>query len=148
MDPHYRKTRGLSPKTDGYALGVVLLEVLGGRRQFDPDAPDGQKRLVLRAEKCIRERAPNSIVDLGLRGSLANDGLRIFLDITFRCLKDRPWKRPTLAEVVWRLESALTKQYTTYSSSSSVDDDIFKHFNQGVDQLMALICCICLVLVL
>ncbi|XP_035834070.1 probable receptor-like protein kinase At2g39360 [Helianthus annuus] len=74
MDPHYRETRGLSPKTDGYALGVVLLEVLGGRRQFDPDAPDGQKRLVLRAEKCIRERAPNSIVDLGLRGSLANDG--------------------------------------------------------------------------
>ncbi|MFS7932252.1 putative non-specific serine/threonine protein kinase [Helianthus anomalus] len=131
MDPHYRETRELSPKTDVYALGVVLLEMLCGRHQFDPDAPDGQKRLVLWAEKCIRERAPNSIVDLGLRGSLANDGLRIFLDITFRCLKDRSWKRPTLAEVVWRLESALTKQYTTYSSSSSVDDDIFKHFNQG-----------------
>ncbi|KAI3730512.1 hypothetical protein L1987_61682 [Smallanthus sonchifolius] len=123
MDPHFCKTHELSTKSDVYALGVVLLEVLCGRRSLDFEVAHRQERLVLWAEQCFRER----IVDPGLRGSLAYDVLRIFLDITLKCLQDHPKKRPPLADVVAKLEIALE---STYSSSSSVDSGIFKHFNQ------------------
>ncbi|KAJ0545618.1 putative protein kinase RLK-Pelle-CrRLK1L-1 family [Helianthus annuus] len=129
MDPKYITTRELI-KTDVYAVGVVLLEVLCGRRSLDFDVVDRQKRLVLWAEQCIREGVAHRIIDPGLRGSLANEGLHIFLDITLKCLQDQPKRRPTLTDVVGKLEIILASQYTMYSSSSSVDSEIFKHFNQ------------------
>ncbi|XP_076898079.1 receptor-like protein kinase FERONIA isoform X2 [Bidens hawaiensis] len=131
MDPHYCKTHELSTNTDVYAFGVVLLEVLCGRRSLDFEAAEREKRLVLWAKHCMREGVVHRLVDPGLWGSLTDVGLHVFLDITLKCLQDQPKKRPTLAEVVGKLEIALASQFaTTYSSSSSVDSGIFKHFNQ------------------
>ncbi|XP_076909854.1 receptor-like protein kinase FERONIA [Bidens hawaiensis] len=132
MDPHYCKTHELSTNTDVYAFGVVFLEVLCGRRSLDFEAAEREKRLVLWAKQCMREGVAHRLVDPGLWGSLTDVGLHVFLDITLKCLQDQLKKRPTLAEVVGKLEIALASQFaTTYSSSSSVDSEIFKHFNQG-----------------
>ncbi|KAK9063783.1 hypothetical protein SSX86_017655 [Deinandra increscens subsp. villosa] len=133
MDPKYLTKRELSTKTDVYAVGVVLLEVLCGRRSLDFEVAERQKKLVLWAGQCFREGVSHRIVDPGLRGSLTDESLNIFLDVTLKCLQDRPKNRPTLSEVVGKLELALASQYNTYSASSSVDSEIFKHFNQVSD---------------
>ncbi|KAJ0900590.1 putative protein kinase RLK-Pelle-CrRLK1L-1 family [Helianthus annuus] len=127
MDPHYRKTGELSTKTDVYSFGVVLLEVLCGRRPLDFVVSGRQKWLVSWAQQCIREGVAHRVIDRGLRGRIADDGLRIFQDITLQCLHERPDKRPTMAEVVAKLEAALKSQFTTYSSSSE-DDEFIKIF--------------------
>ncbi|KAJ0763854.1 putative protein kinase RLK-Pelle-LRR-XIIIa family [Helianthus annuus] len=105
MDPHYRKTGELSTKTDVYSFGVVLLEVLCGRRPLDFVVSGRQKWWVSWAQQCIREGVAHRVIDRGLRGRIADDGLRIFQDITLQCLHERPDKRPTMAEVVAKLEA-------------------------------------------
>lgn len=64
----------------------------------------------------------------------SNDILNLFLDVTWQCLKDQPEKRPTVEEVMGKLQIALAKQNTMDSSSSPVDDEIFKNNEQGTDQ--------------
>ncbi|KAI3817119.1 hypothetical protein L1987_10908 [Smallanthus sonchifolius] len=132
MDPHYRKTGELSTKTDVYAFGVVLLEVLCSRRPLDfVVAGRRQERLVSWAQQCMREGVVHRIIDRGLRGRIADDGLQIFQEITLLCLQERPDKRPTMVEVVAKLEAALKSQYTTYSSSSSDGDEFIRiYFGQ------------------
>ncbi|KAK1416210.1 hypothetical protein QVD17_31999 [Tagetes erecta] len=131
IDPHYRETRELSTKSDVYAFGVVLLEVLCGKRPLEfVVAGRRQRWLVSWAPQCIREGVVHRIIDRGLRGRISDDGLRIFQDVTLQCLHERPDKRPTMVEVVANLEAALRSQYATYSSYSEDDEFIKVHFGQ------------------
>lgn len=136
LDPHYRETRELSTKTDVYAFGVVLLEVLCGKRSLDfVVAGRGERRLVSWALQCMGEGVVHRIIDRGLRGRIADDGLRIFQDVTLKCLHECPKKRPSMVDVVARLEVALKSQYATYSSYSEDDDEFIKvQFDQGEDR--------------
>ncbi|KAL8258102.1 hypothetical protein R6Q59_030143 [Mikania micrantha] len=131
LDPHYRKTHELSAKTDVYSFGVVLLEVLCGLRPLDFVMVSRRPWLVSWAPQYIREGEIYRIIDRNLRGRIANDGLQIFQEITLQCLQERPDKRPTMVEVVAKLETALKLQYTTYSSSISEGDEFIRiHFGQ------------------
>ncbi|XP_076914277.1 putative receptor-like protein kinase At5g38990 [Bidens hawaiensis] len=134
MDPHYYKTRELSTKTDVYAFGVVLLEVFCGRRSSDFVVQGRPKRFVPWARQCIRERASHRIMDRGLSGKIANDGLLIFEDIVLQCLQERPDKRPIMEAVVARLEDALKSQYATYSSSPDEGDEFIRIYFGQVDK--------------
>lgn len=96
-------------KVDVYAFGVVLLEVLCGRRSLDFEVVDREKKLGLWVQECVREGVVHRIVDPGLRGTIVDDGLRIFLDIIVKCLQDCPDKRPSMLEVVAKLEAVLDR---------------------------------------
>ncbi|KAI3730511.1 hypothetical protein L1987_61681 [Smallanthus sonchifolius] len=106
--------------------------VLCGRRPLDFVVTGRrQERLVSWAQQCMREGVAHRIIDRGLRGRIADDGLQIFQEITLQCLQERPDKRPTMVEVVAKLEAAWKAQYTTYSSSSSEGDEFIKiYFGQ------------------
>nr|XP_043612781.1 uncharacterized protein LOC122584787 [Erigeron canadensis] len=131
MDPHYRKTKELSTKTDVYAFGVVLLEVLCGKRSLDFAVAGRPKKLLPWAPQCIRDGYVDRVIDRSLKGRIADDGLRIFQDITLQCLQERPNKRPAMVEVVAKLEAALALQNPQYSSSD--EDDFIKVYFGQVD---------------
>ncbi|KAM7462734.1 hypothetical protein LguiA_030855 [Lonicera macranthoides] len=110
MDPEYYLTHQLTRKSDVYAFGVVLFEVLCGRRAVDLRLDEEQRGLAGWAQECIKEGKLDQIVNPILRGQILSDSLTEFARIADQCLHMFSTKRPTMAEVVVALELALTLQ--------------------------------------
>ncbi|KAL8471803.1 hypothetical protein ACS0TY_029145 [Phlomoides rotata] len=110
LDPHYYSTRKLTRKSDTYAFGVVLLEVLCGRAVVDFGVSEEERMLTMWARDKIRKGEVDQIVALSLRDEISPNSLKTFVGITERCLDDYPKNRPTMSQVVLQLEFALEQQ--------------------------------------
>lgn len=117
MDPEYFLTRRLTRKSDVYAFGVVLFEVLCGRRALDMKSDENQQVLAQYAHRCIQEGTIVQIIDSTLRGQISKDCLEVFVDIGDQCLHYKQRKRPTMADVVAKLEFAMELLKRTESST-------------------------------
>ncbi|KAJ0755995.1 putative protein kinase RLK-Pelle-CrRLK1L-1 family [Helianthus annuus] len=107
FDPNYYATGKLTRKSDVYAFGVVLLEVLCRKRSTDRSLDEG---LVTWVQDSIKEENLKQVIDSDIRGEISPKCLKEFVKITERCLHNSPKQRPTMAEVLFSLESALTLQ--------------------------------------
>ncbi|KAK4477588.1 hypothetical protein RD792_016824 [Penstemon davidsonii] len=110
VDPYYISTRKLTRKSDTYAFGVVLLEVLCGRPAMDRRVGEDECCLTKWARNRINMGEVDKIVDSSLMGEISPDSLKVFVGIVESCLHDEPKKRPTMAQVVIQLEIALEQQ--------------------------------------
>ncbi|KAK2990834.1 hypothetical protein RJ640_025891, partial [Escallonia rubra] len=110
LDPEYYLTRRLTRKSDVYAFGVVMLEALCGRPAVDLSRDEEQWGLAVWAQYCIREGRVDEIIDPSVREEINKDCLMEFVQIADECLHYFPTKRPTMAEVVMRLEFTLAMQ--------------------------------------
>ncbi|KAK2992731.1 hypothetical protein RJ640_025234, partial [Escallonia rubra] len=111
LDPEYFLTYRLTRKTDVYAFGVVLFEVLSGRPAVDARLNEKQLGLAAWARRCVKDGKVERIVDPNLReGRVSPKSLGKFVKIADRCLRRRPEERPTMAHVVACLELALKLQ--------------------------------------
>ncbi|XP_073118675.1 putative receptor-like protein kinase At5g39000 isoform X2 [Henckelia pumila] len=110
LDPNYTSTGKLTRKSDTYAFGVVLLEVLCGRPVIDQQVPEDEQILTNWARGKIREGEVELIVDSNLRKEISPNSLKAFVEIAERCVDEEPKKRPTMTQVVLQLEHALEQQ--------------------------------------
>ncbi|KAG8378704.1 hypothetical protein BUALT_Bualt07G0012900 [Buddleja alternifolia] len=129
FDPYYFTTRKLTRKSDTYAFGVVLLEVLCGRPALDTSVAEDEQVLTKWARDNISKGKIDRIVASTLRGEISEDSLKAFAEVAEKCLHDEPKKRPTMAQVVLQLEFALEQQDNTKPPvpnriTSDVDDNI------------------------
>ncbi|PSS30528.1 Receptor-like protein kinase [Actinidia chinensis var. chinensis] len=107
FDPAYFQTRRLTKKSDVYAFGVVMLEVLCGRPAVDRRLDGEQHSLVLWAQHCMTEKKLDQIVHPSLRDEISPKCLMVFVEVASKCLHSLPNERPTMADVVVSLECAL-----------------------------------------
>ncbi|KAM7473806.1 hypothetical protein LguiB_021049 [Lonicera macranthoides] len=122
VDPEYLVTHRLTRKSDVYSFGVVLLEVLSGRRAVDlKRCEEEQWGLAGWAKECIKKGELDQIIDPNLRWQILASSLTAFVKIADQCLHYRSKKRPTMAEVVASLESALALQERRDSSMFEAD---------------------------
>ncbi|XP_052626633.1 putative receptor-like protein kinase At5g39000 [Lactuca sativa] len=110
LDPDYFLSRKLSRKSDVYAFGVVLFEVLCGRPAVDPGLEEDQRSLALWARQSIREGKMDQIIDPNLRGEISPRCLKIFTDLAEKCTENQPKRRPSMASVISGLEFAIEQQ--------------------------------------
>ncbi|XAR54207.1 Non-specific serine/threonine protein kinase [Bertholletia excelsa] len=113
LDPEYFLTRRLSKKSDVYAFGVVLFEVLCGRPAVDTRLEEEQHSLAFWAQECIKNAMIDQIVDPSLRAEISPRSLKVFIEIADRCLHNNSKRRPTMAQVVKSLDLALDLQLKT-----------------------------------
>ncbi|KAJ9550706.1 hypothetical protein OSB04_014751 [Centaurea solstitialis] len=110
LDPDYSYTGKLTRKSDVYAFGVVLLEVLCRRPALDHSLDDKKQNLARWAQESIKEGNLKHIIDSDIRGQISPKCLKEFVRIAKRCLHDDPKKRPTMGDAVGSLESVLSLQ--------------------------------------
>ncbi|GKD29385.1 receptor like protein kinase S.2-like protein [Tanacetum coccineum] len=119
MDAEYFSTHRLTRKSDVYAFGVVLLEVLCGRTALDFTLEERQHSLAGWAKDCIKEGNLNQIIDPCLRGQVEGKCLKEFGQISYECLLTCSKDRPTMTKVLSRLEFVLS--WTLRSQQSDGD---------------------------
>ncbi|XP_023741256.1 probable receptor-like protein kinase At1g30570 isoform X1 [Lactuca sativa] len=123
MDAEYFATHRLTRKSDVYAFGVVLLEVLCGRPALDFTLDEQQHSLSVWAKQRIREGKIDRIIDPCLREQTRTKFLKEFGRIAYECVLPRSKDRPTMTKVVARLELVLA--WTLQNGLSHIGRSLF-----------------------
>lgn len=117
LDPEYSMTGHLTRKSDVYAFGVVLFELLSGRRAVDRRFEEDEWGLVKWAQERVKERRLDQIVCSQISGQISPKCLKEFAQIADRCLRSSRKDRPTMAEVVVALQLAMVLQQQFITST-------------------------------
>ncbi|KAL4389209.1 hypothetical protein AHAS_Ahas03G0022200 [Arachis hypogaea] len=103
--PEYLATGHLTAKSDVFSFGVVLLEMLSGRRAVDKNRPSGQHNLVEWAKPYLaNKRKVHRVIDNRLEGQYSPDEAFKVAVLALRCLAPESKLRPSMDEVVSSLE--------------------------------------------
>ncbi|GAV67934.1 Pkinase domain-containing protein [Cephalotus follicularis] len=116
--PEYVMTGHLTAKSDVFSFGVVLLEMLTGRRSMDKNRPNGEHNLVEWARPHLGERRRfYRLIDPRLEGRFSIKGSQKAIQLASQCLSRDPKARPLMSEVVETLK--LLPNLKDMASSSS-----------------------------
>lgn len=103
--PEYLATGHLSSKSDIYSFGVVLLELLSGRRAIDKNRPTGEHNLVEWSKPYLsNKRRVFRLLDNRLEGQYKVEVAQKVANLASRCICTEPKFRPSMEEVVKELE--------------------------------------------
>ncbi|KAL2641249.1 hypothetical protein R1flu_008836 [Riccia fluitans] len=119
--PEYGYTLKVTEKSDTYSFGVVLLELVTGRKPLDPEFGEGD--LVKWVTKKIETKAGAlEALDSTIRASAQDDMIRL-LKVGLLCTNFLPSHRPTMRDVVQMLVKACpTNQAAKYQTESTIKD--------------------------
>nr|GLL23385.1 putative receptor-like protein kinase At1g72540 [Ipomoea trifida] len=101
-------TRHLTPMSDVYSYGVVLLELITGKRAVDKKRPSREQNLVEWAKPYLKDpHILDRILDPRLEGQYSTEGAKRVAALAYQCLSHHAKCRPTMSHVVKRLEPVL-----------------------------------------
>ncbi|XVE78553.1 hypothetical protein DITRI_Ditri13aG0154800 [Diplodiscus trichospermus] len=121
LDPECYLTNQLTRKSDVYAFGIVLFEVLCGRKVIDLTLEDDNKYLTSWACKCVENGTIYNIIDPYLKKKIAPEYFKKFVEVAYRCVCETGTGRPEMGEVEMALEAALELQKTADAEMESVN---------------------------
>ncbi|KMZ60070.1 hypothetical protein ZOSMA_60G00080 [Zostera marina] len=100
VPPEYYRSYKCTTKGDVYSYGVVLLELISGKKPINEEE-FGDGNLVEWAKKNLKENRVIETIDPMLRGEgLLEEEIIRFLKVAYDCLEDRPLRRPSMIHVI------------------------------------------------
>jgi Leucine-rich repeat (LRR) protein len=116
VPPEYYQSFRCTTKGDVYSYGVVLLELLSGKKPIDPNE-FGDNNLVGWVKQMVKENRSSEIFDPTLTNTKSGEAeFYQYLKIACECLDDRPNRRPTMIQVM-----AMFKELQLDSDSDFLD---------------------------
>ncbi|XP_065867839.1 receptor-like serine/threonine-protein kinase ALE2 isoform X2 [Euphorbia lathyris] len=105
LAPEYAMTGHLLVKSDVYSYGVVLLELLTGRKPVDFSQPPGQENLVAYARPLLTSKEGlETMVDPAIKYAVSYDTVSKVAAIASMCVQPEVSHRPFMGEVVQALK--------------------------------------------
>ncbi|KAF9680479.1 hypothetical protein SADUNF_Sadunf06G0125300 [Salix dunnii] len=137
--PEYAMTGHLLVKSDVYSYGVVLLELLTGRKPVDMSQPPGQENLVAWAHPLLTSKEGlKLIIDPSLGFDVSFDSVAKVAVIASMCVQLEVSHRPFMGEIVQALklvsnECNKARELDSISSSQvmSIDLDVENNVVSG-----------------
>jgi len=123
IDPEYYRRQHLTEKSDVYSFGVVLFEVLCARPPLIRTAEPRQESLGNWVTYCYQNGTMAQIVDPTLKGKIAPNCFRVFCQIGVSCLSEIGTQRPSMNDVVGKLQYALHLQQSAEISDAHSNSD-------------------------
>ena len=121
LDPDYARTQQVTEKSDVYSFGVVLLEVLCGRKALNSKLEQEQWHLANWARKCIEKETINQVIDPHLKGKIAPDCFKVYMEVAESCVRDHGIDRPTMNDVMEKLEFAFELQQNADAEQEKIN---------------------------
>ncbi|CAL0320298.1 unnamed protein product [Lupinus luteus] len=130
--PEYAMTGHLLVKSDVYSYGVVVLELLTGRKPVDMSQPPGQENLVSWARPLLTSKEGlEAIVDPSLGTNVPFESVAKVAAIASMCVQPEVSDRPFMGEVVQALKLVCDEAKEAGSKVSSMEDLSVANLNNG-----------------
>lgn len=109
--PEYVMTGHLTARSDVYGFGVVLLEMLIGRRAMDKSRPSREHNLVEWARPLLNHsKKLVRILDPRIEGQYSGRVLMKVANLAYQCLSQNPKGRPVMSQVIEILEPLVAQE--------------------------------------
>ncbi|EXC05931.1 G-type lectin S-receptor-like serine/threonine-protein kinase [Morus notabilis] len=107
LAPEWVTNRPITVKADVYSYGMLLLEIVGGRRNLDMSYDAENFFYPGLAFKELTNGMPLEAGDRRLEGAVEEEELIRALKVAFWCIQDEVIMRPTMGDVVRMLEGSM-----------------------------------------
>ncbi|XP_059637800.1 wall-associated receptor kinase 5-like [Cornus florida] len=138
LDPEYFQSGQLTDKSDVYAFGVVLAELLTGKKAISSNTFD--EGLVLNFRSAMKQNCLSEILEKVVVNDAKEDEIQAVATLAIRCIKLNARKRPNMKEVAAELdqlrriqEQSLLK-YNSPDSFSSISEKSFSYTADAVEE--------------
>ncbi|XP_011028452.1 PREDICTED: probable leucine-rich repeat receptor-like protein kinase At5g49770 isoform X3 [Populus euphratica] len=129
IDPEYQKTLLLTEKSDVYGFGVVLLELVSGRKPLERG-----KYLVAEVSSLLDRKKDlyslHELLDPSIGLDTKPKGLDRIVDLAMKCVQEKGSDRPTMGEVVKEIENILHLAGLNPSAESESTSASFEEASQ------------------
>ena len=124
MDPEYARRQQLTEKSDVYSFGVVMFEVLCAQKALNHGLQEEERNLASWARKCIERGTINKIIDPYLMNKIALDCFKVYVELAESCVSEHGIKRPTMNDVMEKLEFALELQEYAEATKDTDSEEV------------------------
>ncbi|WVZ65840.1 hypothetical protein U9M48_015140 [Paspalum notatum var. saurae] len=112
--PECTRSSGYVMKSDVYCFGVIMLQLLTGRKPYDSSKPKTEQSLVKFVTPQLHDiDALGALADPALRGLYPPKALSRFADVLARCIQSDPEFRPSMSEVAQSLLQCVQRTTST-----------------------------------
>lgn len=104
LAPEWITNYAISEKSDVYSYGMVLLEIISGRKSFDPVEGSEKAHFPTFAFKKLEEGDLRDIFDAKLKYDDKDGRVEIAVKVALWCIQEDFYQRPSMSKVVQMLE--------------------------------------------
>ncbi|KAL2324339.1 hypothetical protein Fmac_023397 [Flemingia macrophylla] len=134
MSPEYAMRGQFSVKSDVFSFGVLVLEIVSGKKKTDFYQSNGVDDLLKHAWKNWTEKTPLEFLDPTLRGSYSRNEVNRCIHIGLLCVQENPSDRPSMATITLMLNSySVTMSMPQQPASFLRARSPLNRLNQGLD---------------
>ncbi|XP_022845863.1 cysteine-rich receptor-like protein kinase 10 isoform X2 [Olea europaea var. sylvestris] len=105
MSPEYAMYGNFSVKSDVFSFGILILEIISGRKNSSFYQSDGAEDLISYAWKLWRDSRPLELMDIKLQNTYVRNEVIRCIQIGLLCVQEDANERPNMASILLTLNN-------------------------------------------